>query len=93
MKAKGRPKRPPGPGSRRKCWLCVVYGKSEEDKARLKMKWSDDVGELDWADGYSGDWCPAVNGRSSMTQAAAVKRARSLSRHNHLRYRQFTTPS
>ena len=39
-----------GPGSQRKCRLCVVYGESEEDKARLQMKWSDDLGELDWAE-------------------------------------------
>ena len=58
-------KRPLRPGSQRKCWLCVVYGDSEEDKARLQMNWSDDLGELDWADGHSDNLCPAVNGRAA----------------------------
>ena len=86
-------KRPLGPGSQRKCWLCVVYGESEEDKARLQMKWSDDLGELDWADGHSDNWCPAVGGRASVTQAAAAKRAWSLARSKRSPYRRFIKPA
>lgn len=86
-------KRPLGPGSQRKCWLCVVYGESEEDKARLQMKWSDDLGELDWADGHSDNWCPAVDGRASVTQAAAAKRAWSLARSKRSPYRRFIKPA
>ena len=86
-------KRPLGPGSQRKCWLCVVYGDSEEDKARLQMNWSDDLGELDWADGHSDNWCPAVDGRASVTQAAAAKRAWSLARSKRSPYRRFIKPT
>ena len=86
-------KRPLGPGSQRKCWLCVVYGDLEEDKARLQMNWSDDLGELDWADGHSDNLCPAVNGRASVTQAAATKSAWSLARSKRSPYRRFIKPT
>ena len=84
----------PGPGSFRKCWLCVAHGESDGDKNRLQMKWSDELGELDWADGHADNSCPSLQGgRATVEQAAAAKKAWSMARSKRSPYLRFTKES
>lgn len=82
-------KRLKGPGTHRKCWLCVVYGKDEDEKQRIQMKWQPKLGKLVWADGHGDNFCPSLNGRATLVQAAAAKRAWSQARSKRSEYRKY----
>ena len=54
------------------------------------MHWNPLLGEMDWADGHTQYWCPAVLGRPTAEQAAAAKKAWSMARSKRSPYHRFT---
>lgn len=90
---KSRRSEPKYPRKFRKCWLCVVYGKNDEDKARIQMKWDDPSGKMIWSDGHGDSYCPSLDGRATPMQVADAKRAWSKARSKKSPYRKFlSTP-
>lgn len=73
----------------RKCWLCVLYGKTDIEKCRMQMRFSQHMGKLAWADGHSEHYCPSLDGQASPEQAAAAKQAWSKSRSRKSKFHKY----
>lgn len=81
--------KPRARGHNRKCWLCVAFGKTNEEKSRIQMKWNPAIDKLVWTDGHGDNFCPSLNGRATVEQAAIAKKAWSQARSKRSPYRKY----
>eukprot|EP00041_Stephanoeca_diplocostata_P028349 m.801430 g.801430 ORF g.801430 m.801430 type:complete len:528 (-) comp23359_c0_seq1:379-1962(-) len=86
---KSKQTKPRARGHNRKCWLCVAFGKTNEEKSRIQMKWNPAIDKLVWTDGHGDNFCPSLNGRATVEQAAIAKKAWSQARSKRSPYRKY----